>query len=196
MARKKPTFKRSVAYAERTQGPISAPEPETKAGAVEPFGLVGPETATLCRCGAGPHPEIEGRCAAGHVGRSNGLALVVGVNSRVFWAEHDAARHELRTAIIADAGHSAEDAPCALTIAAESIAQATLIRDSAYLRLAESGGPLASSGRVRRAFHAWIQASDRLERGLRLVGLRRMPRPAPSSFSEAILQAPELTSNE
>ena len=161
-------------------------------GAAAPFGAVGSETATACRCGAGPHPEIGGRCAAGHMDQGNGLALVVGQHSAAFWREHIVARRELREAVIADAGHTEADAPRALAIAAESIAQATLVRDSAYLRLAEAGGPLTSSGRVRRAFAVWCQAVDRLERHLRLVGLRRVPKPAPSSFAEALAQAPEV----
>jgi hypothetical protein len=144
---------------------------------IRPFGSVGEGTASSCRCGAGPHPELDGRCAAGHVVRGNGLALLTGESSSQFWAEHAEAHRERADAVIADAGHTRTDAPRALTIAADSIAQATLIRDSAYLRLAESGGPLASSGRVRRAFAVWATAVDRVERHLRLVGLRRLSRP-------------------
>ena len=112
----------------------------------------------------------------------------MGAHSAAFWLEHDAARREVAAAIIADAGHTLEDAPRALAIAAETIAQAVLIRDSAYLRLVEAGGPLAASGRVRRAFIAWCSAADRLERHLRLVGLRRVPRPVPS-LAEALAMA-------
>jgi hypothetical protein len=152
-------------------------ETGTSDGVAGPFGAVGVPTAASCRCGAAAHPELEGRCAAGHVTSGNGLAVVVGVNSGAFWQAHHQARQDLRSAILSDAGYTTDDAPRALAIAAESIAQATLIRDSAYLRLAEAGGPLAASGRVRRAFHAWVQASDRLERYLRLVGLDRKARP-------------------
>jgi hypothetical protein len=158
----------------------------------EPFGTFGPAPAPFCRCGAGPHPVLQGRCSNGHVVLGNGLALVTGAHSAAFWAEHEALGRELRNAIIADAGHTEDDAPRALAIAAESIAQATLIRDSAYIRLAESGGPLAASGRVRRAFAVWSASVDRLERHLKLVGLRRMPKPAPSSFAEALRMTPEV----
>src|SRR5688500_14885989 len=91
----------------------------------EPFGANGAETAT-CRCGAGPHPELEGRCAAGHVARGNGLALVVGAASAAFWIEHAQAHQEIAEAVIADAGHTVADAPRALQITADSVAQATL----------------------------------------------------------------------
>ena len=160
------------------------------AGAAEPIGAVGVLSAPVCRCGAAAHPELEGRCAAGHVVRGNGLALVVGATSAAFWREHEQARREIASAVMADAGYTSEDAPRTLAIAAESIAQAVLIRDSAYLRLAEAGGPLASSGRVRRAFVAWGAAVDRLEHHLRLVGLRRVARPL--SLADAIAQAPEV----
>jgi len=165
-------------------------ESTMRAGTVAPFGRVGVETAPACRCGAPPHAELEGRCALGHVLKGNGLALVTGATSAAFWHEHDAARRELREAIISDAGHRPEDAPRALIIAAESIAQSTLIRDSAYLRLVQGGGPLAASGRVRRAFVAWCAATDRLEKHLRLVGLRRAARPAPT-LAEALAAVEE-----
>ena len=144
-----------------------------------PFGADGAATAAWCRCGAGPHAELAGRCARGHVLLANGLAVVTGATSAAFWREHDRARRELRDAIIADAGHTSAYAPRALSLAAESIAQSVLVRDSAYLRMVEAGGPLSSSGRVRRAFTVWAAAVDRTERHLRLVGLRRTARTGP-----------------
>jgi hypothetical protein len=159
----------TLAYA----APVSG-EPEKPSA---PFSAVGAESAPVCQCGSGPHPELEGRCAAGHVTRGNGLALVVGQHSAAFWAAEADARREIRQDVIADQGHTEADAPRPLAITAETIAQATLIRDSAYLRMAESGGPLSASGRTRRSFKVWCEASDRLQSHLRLVGLRRMSRP-------------------
>ena len=144
-----------------------------------PFGVAGAETAP-CRCGAAPHPEHAERCSNGHVLKGSALALVVGHRSRAFWAEHENARCELRDSIIIDAGHELEDAPRALAIAADGLAQAMLIRDSAFLRLVAAGGPLTSSGRTRRVFTVWCAALDRTERHLRLVGLKREPKPVPS----------------
>lgn len=51
------------------------------------------------------------------------------------------------------------------------------------------GGPLTAGGRVRRAFSAWLLATDRLERGLRLVGLKRTAHDAPRTFAEALRAA-------
>jgi hypothetical protein len=73
-------------------------------------------------------------------------------------------------------------------LAVEAIAQATLISRSAFERIGESGGPLTARGRGRRAFAIWVQALDRLERGLRLVGLERRPKPA-VSFAQSIAKA-------
>jgi hypothetical protein len=96
----------------------------------------------------------------------------------LFWQAHENARREIRQDVLADVGYTEAEAPRTLGIAVESIAQATLIRDSAYIRLVEAGGPLASSGRVRRAFVVWSAAVDRLERHLRLVGVQRRAREA------------------
>ena len=110
----------------------------------------------------------------------NRAAVVVGARSMAFWQEHEQARREITEAVLTDRGHSESDAPRALALAADGIAQATLIRDAAYGRLVEAGGPLTSSGRVRRAFTVWLNATDRLERHLRLVSLQRLPKPGPS----------------
>lgn len=141
-----------------------------------------PFTATeaSCSCGAGPHPEHPGRCAAGHVLRNNGLALFIGVTSVAFWQQHAAARREIAEAIIRDAGFAEDDAPRALQIAADGVAQAKIVRDASYIYMAEAGGPFSSSGKARRVFAVWVAAMDRLERQLRLVGLERKTRPVPS----------------
>ncbi len=147
-----------------------------------PSGPVGSETApeAVCRCGVGPHPELGDRCAAGHVLKGNALALVVGARSAAFWNEHSKERWELREAIVSDAGHTSGNAPRALELAADGLAQAVLVRDSAFLRLVDSGGPVTSSGRTRRIFTVWCSAADRVERHLRLVGLKRQLKPAPT----------------
>lgn len=148
-----------------------------------PSGTDGNDTAPLtveCKCGAGPHPEHSDRCAGGHVLQGNGLAVVAGHRSVAFWQEHERERRELQRAVIEDAGHTLADVPRALLLAADGLAQAVLVRDSAYLRLTESGGPLTSAGRTRRAFTVWTTAADRVERHLRLLGLKRVPKPAPT----------------
>ena len=142
-------------------------------------GDTAPVTAS-CKCGAGPHPELDDRCAAGHVLKGNGLAMVVSHRSAIFWCEHEQIRRELSEAVIRDSGHDPEDAPRALELAADGIAQAALVRDSAYQRMVEAGGPLTSAGRTRRAFNVWCAALDRTERHLRLLGLKREPKAVPS----------------
>ena len=145
-----------------------------------PSGDDGAEAAD-CRCGQSQHPEDPQRCRGGHLLPGNQAALVTGERSRAFWREHAKARRELREAIITDAGHDPEDSPPrALELAADSVAQAALVQGAAYQRMLEAGGPLTSAGRTRRAFAVWVQATDRLERHLRLVGLKSAPKPTPS----------------
>ena len=131
-----------------------------------------------CVCGAAPHPDDPNRCEKGHMSRGNQAALVVGHRSVRFWQEHAAAQREIRDSIILDAGHEPTDAPRALVLAADGAAQASLIRDAAFVRIVEAGGPLTSKQKLRQAFKVWCAAHDRTEKHLRLVGLRREPRPA------------------
>ncbi|HEX2253147.1 MAG TPA: hypothetical protein VHQ65_07765 [Thermoanaerobaculia bacterium] len=148
-----------------------------------PFGHNGPDSApetVRCRCGAVRHAENPDRCASGHALPGNGLAVVAGHRSVEFWQAHEAERRELQRLVVEDAGHTLHDAPRALLVAADGLAQAVLIRDSAFARVVDSGGPLTSSGRTRRAFTVWSSAVDRVERHLRLLGLKREPKPGPS----------------
>lgn len=106
-----------------------------------------------------------------------GPALVVGQHAATFWHEQGEARQAIEHAILRDAGHTPDDAPEALRLAASSIAMSALVQSSAFTRLVEGGGPLTTRGRTRRAYTVWLAASDRLERGLKLVGLTRKARP-------------------
>jgi hypothetical protein len=111
-----------------------------------------------------------------HTGRftkGNRGALVTGARSIAFWNAQEAVRRDIVEAVISDAGHTSDNAPRALQLAADGIAQAVLVRDSAFARMVESGGPLTRGDRPRRAFVVWQSALDRLERHLRLVGLER-----------------------
>jgi hypothetical protein len=140
-----------------------------------------PETASdvAAEAGRAPFSAIGAETDRGPDGRfvaNNRAALVVGQHSAAFWTAQAEARRQVRLAILADAGHTEADAPEALRLAANSIAQATLLQDSAFARLAECAGPLTSRGRARRAYTVWLTATDRLERYLRLVGLKRVPK--------------------
>jgi hypothetical protein len=162
----------TLAYA----GPVSG-DSETDS---QPIGEVGASTSgavSLCKCGRGPHPSDPDRCAGGHpwLG-AQGPALFVGQNSRLFWEAQAEMREEIEGSILRDAGHTRADAPKALELAAASISQAAVVQQSAFARLIESGGPLTSRGRQRRAFNVWLAATDRLERGLKIVGVRRIPK--------------------
>jgi hypothetical protein len=140
-----------------------------------------PDADAACRfCGAAPAVGHADRCANGHLLPGNSRALLVGATSVAFWREHAAARREIAAALASDLGHSVDDAPRALLTVLDSIAQAQLVRDAAYVRLVELGGPLSSAGKVRRAFEVWLAAVDRLERHLRLVGLERRAKPVPT----------------
>jgi hypothetical protein len=133
-----------------------------------------------CRCGAGPSAAHKDRCANGHVLKGNTAAILVGAESVTFWRAEQAARDEITQDILADRGTTPSEAPRAMVLVADTIAQAKILRDSAYKRIVETGGPLASDGRARRAFEVWCAAADRLEKHLRLVGLERKARPAPT----------------
>src|SRR4030095_11584036 len=74
------------------------------------------------------------RGADGRFTPGNRAPLVVGHRSMSFWSAHEEARQALVAAVVSDAGHGLEDAPKALAVAADGLAQAVLLRDSAFAR--------------------------------------------------------------
>jgi hypothetical protein len=147
----------------------------------EPIVPIGDVGRPRCKCGAAVHARYADRCASGHplVGTA-GPGLVTAARSATFWAAIEDTQREIERQIIADAGHTAEDAPRTLQLAAAGLAQAALLRDSSFQRVVESGGPLTSADRGRRCLVVWQIAADRVERYLRVLGLKRVPRPATS----------------
>ena len=136
----------------------------------EPFGVVG------CKCGRGTHATIHGKCAGGHpLPGFPGHALVTGKRSELFWKAAAEAQSDIVRAVLRDKGSTIEDAPETLRREAEGLAQAVLLRDSAFLRVVESGGPLSSSDRARRAFQVWSVCDGRVERHVRTIGTDRVP---------------------
>src|SRR5262249_41580468 len=126
-----------------------------------------------CKCGAAAHPEHEDRCSRGHPRTGNTLAVVVGQHSAAFWASVEHVQRELRLAMLRDRGVTEAEAPAALVSAIDGAVQAILLRDSAFLHVAASGGPTTLRGRRRAAFNVWREASDRVVKYLQLVGLER-----------------------
>lgn len=149
----------------------------------EPSSMNGHETATDtgCKCGAPAHAELPDRCAAGHVTKGNTAAMVTGERSSSFWLEHDRHYRELLDELAADIGHdSYEDAPAAARGAFDGLAQALILRDSAYRRTVENGGPVMPSGRPRRVAKFQQEMDRRAEAWCRQLGLKRIPKAGPS----------------
>lgn len=138
-----------------------------------PFGVV------ACKCGRGAHPTNPDICAAGHTLKGKpGPALNTGQRSAIAQAATEAVRSEISAAVLRDAGYTEQDAPEALRRVADGLAQSVLVRDSAFARVAEAGGPLTSSDRARRAFDVWLRTAQAVERMARTIGLRRVPKSA------------------
>lgn len=144
-----------------------------------PTGRDGGE-APACRCGAGPHPEHADRCAGGHplVGYAHRLSTKSGARSLRYWEGAADAVTAYAAEVLSDLGHPIpEDAPAVARRAAVALARAAVLAESCWWRVAESGGPLAASGKTRAAYKAWLEADKRAESWSRLLGLARVPRP-------------------
>lgn len=130
----------------------------------------------VCSCGAGPHEELEDRCAGGHLIRGNMAAATAGHRSVRFWEAHEEDHRERVRAVLVARGEDPQDPDPGMLAAAQGFAQAVIVRDSAYLRMAQEGGPLSSSGKVRRVFVVWKEASDKVLYHLAKLGLQRRAR--------------------
>jgi len=149
-------------------------------------------------CGA--NGVESGRDRLGRFTRGNTAAVTHGARSAAFWNAVQGAQAAMRAAIVSDLGHDLNDAPHALLRAVDGLIQAVLIRDSAFTRIAELGGPTTLRGRHRAAFRVWAEAADRAERHMRLIGLRRVPRQIEDPIADferrAMAAAAELGEDE
>jgi hypothetical protein len=125
-------------------------------------------------------PDAEDRDSAGRFVRGNRASLFVGQRSLRFWASVDETRRERRAALLRDKGVTEAEAPQALLDAIDGLVQAVLLRDSAFARIVESGGPATLQGRRRAAFNVWLLAAGRAENHLKLLGLERRSKRVPS----------------
>jgi hypothetical protein len=150
----------------------------TPAAARDPFGDSGADVVPICKCGALDSRDGDpSRCTRGHTLTGHpGPALVVSERSRHFWAAVADARREITEDVLRDRGHTPADAPRALRIAADGLAQAVLLRDASFDRIAAGGGPFTSDERLRRVHAVWESASGSVERHVRLLGIERKGR--------------------
>lgn len=154
-------------------------------GSGAPSGDVGPETdgVTECRnCGHEGSPQGRDHCeSCGAFLPANTAGLVVGHRGYRFWQQHDQLYRGLQEEVARDLGHDGlDDAPAAARSAIAGLVQALIIRDSAYRRVVEDGGPLTSKGRTRRAAKVQESYDRRVEAWVRRLGIDREPAPVPS----------------
>lgn len=157
--------------------PATVPTPDPPASS-DPTPDAGRPADSTTPCGPDVRytPGADDRDSVGRFQKGNRVALTVGHRSLQLWQAQEDIRRGIEDAILSDSGHTRDDAPRTLLLAASGLAQAALIRDAAYQRIIEDGGPLTNKGRARRAFQVWLNTAERVHRGLTLIGLRRVPR--------------------
>lgn len=133
-----------------------------------------------CSCGAGPHPTLPGRCAGkpSHFMRGNRAASITGHHGAAWRREHEAEIRAMADEIARDYGYRSFDAaPLTFRIVARGLARTTKVEDTAYWRMMEIGGPVADSGKERRAYRVWADTNSDLARDLKgvLTELARQP---------------------
>ena len=132
------------------------------------------------------------RDARGRFSCGNSAGVIHGTRSAAFWRAAQAQVDAIAQSIIRDAGYTADDAPEALRLAAHATARAALTESGCWLRMVETGGPGTSSERTRATFTRWTAAAGNTRDWLRLIGLRRVPKSAPSlAAALAAVRLPE-----
>ncbi len=140
------------------------------------------------RAPAGPHPRLAGRDARGCFSRHNTDAITHGARSQQRREELAPLRREIRAAILADRGFTEADVPRVVSIIVDQFCEARLIAASYFQFLADSGGPITTKGRQRRAVDGYLRASDRVTKLAQVIGLGREPRDADLSLESWLAQ--------
>jgi hypothetical protein len=126
-----------------------------------------------------------GRRPNGQFERGNLVALKTGERSRQQFDLQATERRDLSDAILKQLGHTdMSAAPETLKRFVDGTTQAVLLRDSAFLRVIESGGAITSNGRQRAAYAVWLKARNAAAADLETLGLRAEPKPV-SNIAEA-----------
>ena len=85
-------------------------------------------------------------------------------------------RLELRAAVLSDQGHGEADVPAVLSVMVDQFTEARMLALAYWTFLAESGGPITTKGRQRRAVDGYLRAAAAVEKLARRLGLRRQTR--------------------
>jgi hypothetical protein len=102
--------------------------------------------------------------------RGNQAATIVGQHGAAWRREHEAEIRTMADRLVRDAGYlSLDSAPLSLQIVAIAVARTTKVADTAYWRMMEIGGPVADSGKERRAYRVWADSNSDLARDLKGV---------------------------
>ena len=191
MSRKQASLKAPGAYRELTPAPISAPEPKANVGPAAPAG--GNGSPKRCkRCGLDNAAAAYQCVRCGCFLRGNGSALTHGISryqaTGVLPPDLRVSVDEFRDGLISDQGGLADLSTvraglCRLLVDCET-AKRLLLNE--VIRRGIDSRP----GRV--AFDRMLGTIDRWQRIAASLGLERRAKRVPSSFSEAILQAPEV----
>lgn len=95
-------------------------------------------------------------------------------HSAQLWTALAGAKRELRERVTVDRGGSGLAETLTGTI--DAYCEARLLRQSLFLRLSDSGGPISTKGRTRALFTAYLAALDRETRLAQVIGLTRQER--------------------
>jgi hypothetical protein len=114
-------------------------------------------------------------------------ALNTGERSDLFWQAMAEQQRAIVVQVIQDQGFAENDAPEALRRVADTLAEAVLLKASAFQRVAEAGGPLTASDRGRRAFDVWERCAGKVITATKQLGLKRVPKPA-ASLADVLAQ--------
>ena len=138
--------------------------------AAEPFGPAG--------------PVVDRDPTTGRFTPGNRASIVSGRNSASFWRDVAAIQKQREAEVFSDLGFTHPDdaepgqqknpAPHVMLTVVRGLIQSELIRDSAFLRVVESGGVLsATDERRRNAYRVWREAAEETLSHARQVGLER-----------------------
>jgi len=131
----------------------------------------GPATAAnepVCSCGAGRNAKNPNHCAKGHLLPGNDAAAIIGDHGARFFRDNDTQLAKIVAELLSDVGYpDPATAPLTIRITAHALAQSHLVNNAAYRKMLECGGPLAESGKPRRAYSVWREGIDSLTRDLK-----------------------------
>lgn len=176
----------------------SVPHPDPECAPGGPFAasdLAPSEDVQIADVVAAIAARSSDRDASGRFTKHNAASVKTWRDSTMLKADLAPLKADLVARVYVDLGLTADEVPEVMRTCIDMWAEATILRQVAFTRLSQQGGPITNKGRTRALLATWQTAFDRELRVAERIGLERRAKPA-QSLHDWLTDTPDAETTE